>query len=59
MQTQWRSGMAGPSGLDYAALPAVFDLHSIRKKRRADVFAGLRVMECETLGIWADRRERR
>lgn len=41
--TQWRMSMAGPTGLDYAALPAVFDLLGIDD--RAGVFADLRIME--------------
>lgn len=45
MATQWRSGFGGATGLDYACLPAVFDLLSITKKTRADVFNDLRVME--------------
>lgn len=56
LQTQWRSGMGGRTGLDYAVLPAVFDLHGIRRKRRPDVFSGVRVMEAETLNIWSERR---
>lgn len=59
MQTQWRTGMAGPSGLDYAALPAVFGLYGVKKKQRPEVFGALRVMEGETLSVWAEQREQR
>ncbi|MCU0842962.1 MAG: DUF1799 domain-containing protein [Thiobacillaceae bacterium] len=41
--TQWRMSMAGPIGLDYAALPMVFDLLGIED--RAAVFEDLRTME--------------
>ena len=56
LQTQWRHGMAGPTGLDYAALPPVFDLCGIRHKKRADTFGALRILETETLSCWAERR---
>jgi hypothetical protein len=56
LQTQWRHGMAGPTGLDYAAIPPVFDLCGIRQKKSADTFGALRILEVETLNCWADRR---
>jgi hypothetical protein len=57
MATQWRVGMGGATGLDYAVLPAVFDLFRVRKTReRARVFAALRVMEGEALRVWAEAR---
>lgn len=58
VQTQWRIAMDGPSGLDYAALPAVFDLFNVARKRRGEVFAALRIMEGETLAVWRERRDR-
>lgn len=45
MGTQWRTGMHGPTGLDYAALPVVLSLEGIPKKKRQDVFDCLRAME--------------
>lgn len=54
--TQWRVGMSGATGLDYAVLPAVLDLCGIKKKRRPDVFDALRVLEGEALRIWAAKR---
>lgn len=56
MLSQWRVGVGGATGLDYAALPAVFDLCGVRKKRRPAVFDALRVMEGEALRIWAEAR---
>jgi hypothetical protein len=47
LQTQWRVGMAGPTGLDYAALPVVMDLLEV--ELRAECFAGVQVMEAEAL----------
>ncbi len=43
MQTQWRIGMGGPTGLDYTALPVVMDMLEIADRRQA--FDGLIVME--------------
>jgi hypothetical protein len=45
MSTQWRVGMSGRTGLDYAALPAVLDLSDVPKAERADVFESLRTLE--------------
>jgi hypothetical protein len=45
MLTQWRVGATGATGLDYAALPAVFSIRHIKREDRADVFDGLQVME--------------
>jgi hypothetical protein len=43
MSTQWRVGMSGATGLDYAALPAVLNIRKV--KDRADVFDCLQIME--------------
>lgn len=45
MSTQWRVGMAGATGLDYGALPAVMRLTGISAADRAEVFEGVRTME--------------
>lgn len=50
LQTQWRIGMAGPTGLDYAVLPAVMELFEVA--HRADCFAGVQVMETEALDVF-------
>lgn len=55
MQTQWRlvAGMAGAAyqGLEYQALPVVWDSLGIVKKKRPEVFAGLRKMEVAALQV--------
>lgn len=56
MQTQWRTGMGGPTGLDYAALPAVMDLRCIPAQERPELFDQLRVMEGEALAEFGRRR---
>lgn len=57
LQTQWRTGMAGATGLDYSALPAVMDLRGIIKlKDRKRIFSGIRIMESAVLKLWSERR---
>lgn len=51
METQWRVGMAGATGMDYAALPAVLDLMDVPRDERSDLFADLRVMEGRALEL--------
>jgi len=58
MGTQWRTGVSGATGLDYAALPAVMDLMGIARGDRRELFDALRVMEraaLETMAGEADR----
>lgn len=50
LQTQWTLGPRGPCGLRYEVLPVVLDLLGIRGDR-AELFAGLRVMEGEVLAL--------
>lgn len=45
LMSQWNVGMNGVIGLRYEALPLVFKLHSIKRKRQMELFDGLRVME--------------
>lgn len=45
MMTQWNVGGAGVVGLRYEALPIVLDLRGVAAADRADIVAGLRVME--------------
>ncbi len=57
MQTQWRVGMAGATGLDYGVLPAVMDMMCVDMQERRRVFAKVRVVEAEFLSVWAKRRD--
>jgi len=50
MQTQWTVGPSGWIGLRYEALPVVLDLLGMAGER-AELFAGLRVMEREVLTV--------
>ncbi len=56
VQTQWRVGMSGPTGLDYAGVEAALRLSAVGDP--AEVFAGLRVCEAAALDAWRERRER-
>ena len=57
MATQWHSGMAGATGLNYTAMPVVMEMVGISKKRRPEVFASVRIMEQEALKTWAEERD--
>ena len=45
MSTQWRMGLAGATGLDYGALPAVMRLSQVPPGERQNVFNDIRVLE--------------
>lgn len=49
MGTQWRTGMVGPTGLDYGVLSDVMRLRGVPKAERAEVFDWIRMMEGEAL----------
>lgn len=57
MQTQWRIGMAGSSGLDYSALPVVEARLGVGESDRYEVFAALQLMERAALTVFAERRQ--
>lgn len=66
IQTQWRVGMAGATGLDYAGVEAYLRLRMVRAPaRRVRLLHELQVMERATLDEWhrmqaeRDRRQRR
>ena len=56
MQTQWRMGFSGPTGLDYAVLPIVVRQMHVPLEHRRDIFMGVRVMESATLKTWGEKR---
>lgn len=55
MFTQWRTGMGGPTGLDYAALPAVMRLSEVPRSEWPDTFESLRVMEAEAMKVMGEK----
>ena len=58
VQTQWRVGHAGATGLDYAGVEAAMRLLAKAPRRRRQLFRDLQVMERATLAEWVQRRER-
>lgn len=57
VQTQWRTGMAGATGLDYAGVRAWLELAGPENPdERRDVFNGIRACESATLAVWAEQR---
>lgn len=59
VQTQWRVGFAGATGLDYAAVWAVLDKTGPRQRRmRREWFEHIQSMESAAMDAWAERRER-
>lgn len=59
VQTQWRIGMGGATGLDYAAVLAYLkDGKGLPGKERREVFGLIQLCERETLQVWAEKRER-
>jgi len=58
LQTQWRVGVAGREGLDYAGVHAYLDQHAPRRgARRRALFAGIQACEVACLNYWAELRE--
>lgn len=49
MDTQWRIGMAGPTGLDYAALPVALRMVGAPRAEWAQLMADVRLMESAAL----------
>lgn len=56
MATQWRDGVNGRTGLDYACLPQVMDLVGIEQAQRGGVFEDVRVMEGAALRYFDHQR---
>lgn len=50
MSTQWNIGFGGRTGLNYAALPVVFDLLKVPEEDRSSIFEDVQIMELATLG---------
>lgn len=59
MGTQWRSGMGGPTGLDYGVVREVGAIIGLSKKQIARSFLDLQVMEAEALAVMAEARQNR
>lgn len=59
VQTQWRTGAAGATGLDYAGVRAYLDEQGIASgsDQRRDIFTGICAAERATLEVWAEQAE--
>lgn len=55
LQTQWRAGMGGATGLDYAGVKAYLDEQGLKKTARREVFDGIQAAERGTLDAWAEQ----
>ncbi|ULQ45972.1 DUF1799 domain-containing protein [Flagellatimonas centrodinii] len=54
--TQWRTGMAGATGLDYPAVECVMRMHQVSDT--AETLARVQVIEVGVLEVWRKARER-
>lgn len=55
LRTQWRIGVAGRTGLDYAAVIAYLrDVACVKPKVLPELFASLQAMECAVLEVVAE-----
>jgi len=55
LTTQWRTGFAGATGLDYGALPTVFRLAGVPRADWSALFEDIRVMERGALHYMRER----
>lgn len=55
MSTQWRAGMGGATGLDYAALPVTGDLLGMTYEEIRSAFEDVRMMEGVALDVMAPK----
>jgi hypothetical protein len=54
MQTQWRIGFSGPTGLDYASLDWLCRLYAVQDP--VPLFEGLQVMEAAALSAFNKKK---
>jgi hypothetical protein len=58
VQTQWRVGHAGPTGLDYAGTLAYLRELGLPREERREAFDGIQACEREQLACWEEQRAR-
>ena len=56
MQTQWRVGAAGATGMDYTALETLMRVKRVKAADRADLLGDVRRMESAVLELWREQR---
>lgn len=57
VQTQWRTGMAGATGLDYAGVTAYLGAVEPDEAARREAFGAIREAERAALGVWAAKKQ--
>jgi hypothetical protein len=57
LSTQWRSGMGGATGLDYASVISYLRERCRSRKKRALLFDAIRLMEAEALDVMRESAE--
>ena len=58
VRTQWREGMGGRTGLDYAGVRAYLDMQNLDPEIKREAFRGVQACEQATLAAWADQRDK-
>ena len=59
LQTQWRVGMSGATGLDYTAVTAYLrEVVGVKRKDLDEWFKNFRAMEIATLNEWAKLQDK-
>lgn len=58
VQTQWRTGMAGATGLDYAGVRAHLEAVGTGQRALRALWPGLQACEAAVLLVWGEERER-
>jgi hypothetical protein len=56
VQSQWRAGVAGREGLDYAGVRAYLDEAALCGDERRAIFTGIQAAEQASLEAWAEQR---
>lgn len=58
VQTQWRAGMAGATGLDYAGVTAYLGAAEPDEEARREAFEAIRKAERAVLSVWAAKAKK-
>ena len=59
VQTQWRTGMGGATGLDYAGVRAYLLDYATSRAQRVEAMDGIQAAERAALDAWGKAREDR
>jgi len=58
VQSQWRVGMSGATGLDYAGVRTCLELLGTSPRQLRAIWPGLQACEQAVLRVWGEERER-